>query len=706
MKKALLLVVCCVFAGLLVAQEQEHPTVTVPRVVQFADMELELSPALRKTVQADVNALTISPTYFLRKLDVAQQYFPIIEREFKAAGLPEDFKYLIIQESGLKPDAVSASNAVGFWQFKDFTAVEQGLTLNSQVDERMSIGPATRAAAKYLKKHNEAFDNWLYALLAYNTGLSGSAAYTKSRYFGKKRMALDNTLHWYVKKFLAHMLAYGHYHESGRYAPSIELVEFDKGNGKTLKEIAYQFAASPETTRNYNLWLKGRQVPRQGSYTVIVPLRKPKKAVPATMVIEDIAPTDTFEVKAPPVANAVIRPQPLKNGKPGLVTMNGLRAVVAGANDDVVSLALKGTISTDKFRRYNDMGAGQAVVAGQVYYLQRKRGKAKVYYHTTLQGETLWYVAQRYGIRLSKLLAKNRFKQESNIRVGRVLWLRFTRPASTAVVYRELTPAQKKAKPPVLATNPNAKPQNKPAAQTATPVQSGSAQPKKPVNRATVLPVALPALPTLPIARLLGQATVQAWPALPQVQPPTVLDTAQVPVQEPADGWSGVGNVFEDGQQQQAATSPPVANPTAAPIGTPAAGSQTAATLTPLKHTVVAGETLYGIGRKYGVKAAQLTAWNKLNANEPLAIGQVLVVKQAQQPENSPQQNTQAPVTQDEPQNYILHTVQPGETLYRISRKYNVTIKNILDWNNKKALALKTGEQLKIYPAKTLPAND
>jgi hypothetical protein len=53
---------------------------------------------------------------------------------------------------------------VGFWQFKKFTAEEVGLRVDSHIDERMNITASSHGAAKYLKKNNFFFDNWVYAL--------------------------------------------------------------------------------------------------------------------------------------------------------------------------------------------------------------------------------------------------------------------------------------------------------------------------------------------------------------------------------------------------------------------------------------------------------------------------------------------------------------------------------------------------------------
>ena len=48
------------------------------------------------------------------------------------------------------------------------------LRIDRIVDERMNIVSSSRAAATYLKDHNKYFDNWAYALIAYQRGRGGA----------------------------------------------------------------------------------------------------------------------------------------------------------------------------------------------------------------------------------------------------------------------------------------------------------------------------------------------------------------------------------------------------------------------------------------------------------------------------------------------------------------------------------------------------
>jgi hypothetical protein len=106
--------------------------------------------------------------YFKR----ARKYFPVIEPILKANNIPEDFKYLAIIESGLT-NVTSPAGAKGFWQIMEATAIEKGLEVNDQIDERNHLEKATLAACKYLKEAHRRFDSWTLVAASYNMGMNG-----------------------------------------------------------------------------------------------------------------------------------------------------------------------------------------------------------------------------------------------------------------------------------------------------------------------------------------------------------------------------------------------------------------------------------------------------------------------------------------------------------------------------------------------------
>ncbi|MDA0728690.1 MAG: lytic transglycosylase domain-containing protein [Bacteroidetes bacterium] len=102
----------------------------------------------------------------------ASRWFPVIEPILAEEGVPEDFKYLAVIESGLS-QAVSSAGATGFWQFMKGTAPEFGLEVSGTVDERYHVEKSTRAACAYLKKAQARFGSWVLAAASYNMGQAG-----------------------------------------------------------------------------------------------------------------------------------------------------------------------------------------------------------------------------------------------------------------------------------------------------------------------------------------------------------------------------------------------------------------------------------------------------------------------------------------------------------------------------------------------------
>ncbi len=99
----------------------------------------------------------------------AHKYFPVIEPILSKNGIPDDFKYLAVAESGLQ-NVVSHAGATGFWQIMKATGREYGLEINDNVDERYHLEKSTEVACRYLRKYKEKYGNWTLAAAAYNAG--------------------------------------------------------------------------------------------------------------------------------------------------------------------------------------------------------------------------------------------------------------------------------------------------------------------------------------------------------------------------------------------------------------------------------------------------------------------------------------------------------------------------------------------------------
>ena len=117
-----------------------------------------------------INANLHSTTTLILKR--ANRAFPVIEPILQKYGIPDDFKYLAVIESGLV-NAVSSAGARGVWQFMPETAKEKGMEVNDFVDERYHLEKSTEAACKYLLAAKNKFGSWTMAAASYNGGMNG-----------------------------------------------------------------------------------------------------------------------------------------------------------------------------------------------------------------------------------------------------------------------------------------------------------------------------------------------------------------------------------------------------------------------------------------------------------------------------------------------------------------------------------------------------
>jgi membrane-bound lytic murein transglycosylase D len=599
-------------------------TIQVPHKMDFAGMTLTIRDDARREIQKDVDALTRSPKHFTIKAEKAKTYFPIIEKIFRDEGVPEDFKYLVLQESSLVADAVSVSNAVGFWQFKDFTALEMGLRVDKQIDERMNIASSTRAAARYIKKNNLMFNNWIYALQAYQMGAGGVSRSEKNIRNGATHEEITSSTYWYVKKFLAHKVAY---EQAVKGTAELPVTVFENRSNKTLAELARELSIDEAELRNYNKWIRSSSIPDDRIYVVLIPGMQGSSFETLPSVVEAsrrplLNPSN--EVKAVPSADQ----QSLA------AKINGVNAIQALPGDTPAKMASRAHVDLTSFLKWNEISYSTPIVTGTFYFLAKKRSKAQEDFHTTSTGENLWIISQKYGVTLKKLKKYNRI-DDDQVQPGSTVWLSSNKPRSKS----------------------------------------------KEVPQDEVAQV--------------NQAETFGWETTPLVtaSSETIAIEGNTIAPDTAAVKSEVGQLADSIENIQLTNVSEVSADTAQTELSVVMNEIPEKGVTPVEikgeHIVQPKETLYAIAKIYGIGVMDLVNWNNLDLQQGIKIGQVLKVKSVEtvvEPKNSA------------PQEFI-HEVSSSDTLYSIARKYGVTIKDLMDWNEKKDFSVSVGEKLKIKQA-------
>jgi hypothetical protein len=236
----------------------------VPENLNFAGEFMPLKdPDVYERMDKELLVNTYWQSNGLLMFKRAKKYFPIIEPILKKHGIPDDFKYLSVIESGLT-NAVSPAGAKGFWQIMPATGRENGLEINDNIDERYHLAKATEVACKYLLKSKEGLGSWTLAAAAYNAGNAGiSKRLEEQKVKNYYDLLLGEETGRYMfrivalKEILSHPKKYGfNFNDSDLYTeiPTDKIiVDTEISN---FAEFAKQYGINYKILKIHNPWLR------------------------------------------------------------------------------------------------------------------------------------------------------------------------------------------------------------------------------------------------------------------------------------------------------------------------------------------------------------------------------------------------------------------------------------------------------------------
>ena len=418
----------------------------LPNSIFVGSVNVKIDGDARSIIEREIDNLNANPKYLNSLVTKMNLYFPIIEKVLAEEGVPDEFKYLCVQESAFNAEAVSTSNAVGFWQFKRETAQEVGMRVDGVVDERKHIAAATKGAAVYLSRSNLVLKNWISTLLSYRLGLGAVRRMADNDWAYKNEITVNSSTDWYVLRFLAYRHFLEKKYNQSKNTPNANyLFEYNNSRGKNLVDIAQELEVPLSDVVVNNVWLRSSSIPDDKDYIVYLPVsnqqyldlkiknNQKKFSEEQVSVNQDIG----FPVLVKLTELAT-------NDEAVFYEINGKKGILAQQGDTPESIATRAGINLKRFLKFNDIDENDRITPNEVYYLKKKDRRAVVAYHTVLGYETLWKISQMYGMQMEDLMEKNRITQVQRLKKGRLLWLTETRPEGQSIEYVQF-PEDKKS---------------------------------------------------------------------------------------------------------------------------------------------------------------------------------------------------------------------------------------------------------------------
>lgn len=402
-------------AGSTFIQEEDESYNLQPGLIPAPD-SLIIPLDDNELVDRNIKFLTqhrIGSKRFTRWLARSSKYFPMMIQIAKEEGMPQEIIYLSMIESALVPTAVSRAKAVGLWQFMRSTGEMYGLNKDKSIwiDERRDPEKATRAAMRLLRDLYNEYGDWHLAMAAYNCGEGCvNRAIRRTRIkepsFWDVRLKLPRETRHYVPLYIAtarlamEPQKFGIRTDTINFQQELKYDLFPVDTAVNLTALAKACGISLDELRDYNPELiRGCTPPNYGRYQVKIPYGSFETVAYNFSILTD-------EEKAPFLVHTVSRGESIsliankyKVSKYDLVDLNDINSTRSRLNigDELII-----PIDPHEWKELVESGA----VSGQ---------SEENVYHTVRSGESLYSIANRYGLSLNQLRSLNGFSSRKSI---------------------------------------------------------------------------------------------------------------------------------------------------------------------------------------------------------------------------------------------------------------------------------------------------
>ncbi len=418
---------------------------TTPRAADLSDSETDMLK-LPEDFNQNVNMWIEyfqgrGRVHMVRYLGRSTRYIPKMKEILKKHGLPEDLVYLALIESGFSAQAASHARAVGYWQFIRGTARRYDLKIDYYTDERSDFIASTEAAAQYLKALYHLFGSWYLAIASYNVGenkVKGLVMKYYTRDFwelARKKKLPKETIN-YVPKFLAARMIAKHPQKYGfndvEYQAPLQFQEMTFDKSVSLMSLSQNLGMTYEELHSLNPAFKKGVVPKYDTQQVMirVPLALNKEQVLAAMensstaiavaaTVNQVEENEfvRYRIRSGDTLSSIARR--FRVSMATLIDINDLsrRTVLRVGRTLRIPKNSRSAASIRKSSAAPKKVSQSSKLAKKIRLeVQRQPVRQKV--HVVRRGETLLNIANRYNVRLSKLIATNRLRQSEKIFVG------------------------------------------------------------------------------------------------------------------------------------------------------------------------------------------------------------------------------------------------------------------------------------------------